>query len=135
MGKKLVIKGADFSNNAVPIVIIDVTTEYTIADLPNSEYGIKATTGVLTPFENWKASDFVELSESNTIVLTTSTTAGTFGLAFYSANNESSYISGVISASHVDAELTIPTNTKYVRFSTNITDSIFSVKITRQIEQ
>ena len=84
MGKKLVIKGVDYSANAITSDRV-VTPSFTIGQ------AVRSTEGVLTPNVNQKYCD-VELATTDTAVIFRATGYAPYGIAFF---NGSTFIIGV----------------------------------------
>lgn len=85
--------------------------------------GIKATDGTLAPdFPQWGASDYVDISAYKSAVLTTTNSASSFGIAWYTADK--TFISGVIYQNQAGAALTIPENAIYVRYCNQHTEAV-----------
>lgn len=86
MGKKLIIKGADFSDVAIHIVIADITSRFSFTD----NLGISGETG--EPFNSttnkWSGSNYVDISDyqgkklkMTTVNIATSSVNGSTGWA------------------------------------------------------
>ena len=115
MGKRIIIKGADFSENGfyLPNVLRLTEQECTV-----DSHGIVASSGELSS-ENqaWKASDFIDIKDLSTLTFTNVNEAANFGLSFYSSSNVSGFISGVAYRSTlVGTTINIPSDAKYMRF-------------------
>lgn len=86
-------------------------------------YGIRFADGKSSPYNGWAATDFIKIQDGENRIMKIRSTAGNnFGIAFYSSNNELSYISGT---KYYDGEHTyntqnyydipIPDNASYLR--------------------
>lgn len=86
----------------------------TSTNTPNSRKAISANDGTMQDRSSWYASNFLPVHGGVNALLKI-WQATTFGIAFYSAANESSFISGVAGTGS-EQEITIPANAAYFRF-------------------
>lgn len=86
---------------------------YGIPQLTIDGYGVNANNGTLVAYENWGASDFLNVYDR--LELRTNNSATSFGLAFYSRKSEDSFISGIIYHNQ-DGPQEVPAGAKYIRF-------------------
>ena len=114
MGKRIIIKGADFSENG-----IHLPNSLTDKDCTIEKCGVYALTGELTndpeTYSAWNTSDFIDISGFTKLTFVKCGTAVNFGVAFYDESKQ--YISGVIYASQTGTTISIPSSAKYLRFS------------------
>lgn len=121
MGKRLVIKGADFSENGI-YVPNEKELNSDLCTIANS--GINYTNGELVTgdtYHVWYASDFVEIEDSSTLTIIQAPNANSFGLAFYSSNK--TFISGIGYGEvyQTGGIFSIPANAEYIRYCHNST--------------
>ena len=95
--------------------------EYSQSQCTLSGTAIKATTGESTSFSNWKRYNdddggYIDIGDATKIKLTVGNSATSFGLAFYSAKSEASYISGIIYQEQSNVEYDVPENAMYFRY-------------------
>lgn len=98
-----------------------------------SGYGINANTGQLAQRPDWKSSDYLPIKEGSLYFF--GHQANSYGLAFYSDDNEDSYISGIVGTSY-EIQASVPSGAKYVRFCCFLSEEdyvkakvdVFSVK-------
>jgi hypothetical protein len=118
MGKRVIIKGADFSANGIKIPnVMDLTG----SDCTVEQCGLYALTGQLTDdpttYAAWSTSDFINIESASTLKFKKCGNASSFGIAFYSSSETSDYISGVVyNTNLVGTTISVPHTAKYLRF-------------------
>lgn len=116
MGKKIIVKGADFSANGFRFSDVLTLTE---EDCTIENKGLYAESGELSndSFTAWKSSDFIDIEDLSLLTFISVSPAVSFGLSFYSTNNVSGFISGIKYATVVaGTTIDLPANAKYIRF-------------------
>lgn len=114
MGRRIILKGVDFSKNGI-YEPIGVDIDGSVCTILSS--GINANTGELITsdtYKDWIASDFVDISSYKFIFKIYSTKASSFGLAFYDADDK--YISGLVYTTLKNETIKIPQKAKSIRF-------------------
>jgi len=106
MGKNIVIKGADYSANAITSERV-VTPSFTIGQ------AVRCADGLLTPNANQKYCD-VELETTDTAVIFRATGYAPYGLAFFNGNT---FVSGVGYADFELHRIQIPQNANRFMYS------------------
>jgi hypothetical protein len=128
MGKRIIIKGADFSVNGFVspnVLILDDTL------CINKGCGVLYQSGELSDdtYPTWSASDLVNIEGLSTLTFTSVYEGTNFGLAFFSSNDINSYISGIRYDKQVGTMIDIPDGAKYIRFcSYNIHKTILTLQ-------
>ena len=115
MGKRIIVKGADFSENGFQLPNVLVLTEQNCV---NNNCGVMYQTGELSEatFDAWKASDLINIEGLSTLTFTSVYQGTNFGLAFFSTDNVSGYISGIRYTNQIGSTVDIPEGAKYIRF-------------------
>ena len=106
MGKNLVIKGADYSANAI-------TSERVVSPSFTVGQGVRSTNGELIPNPNQKYCD-VELATTDTAVIFRATGYTPYGLAFFNGNT---FVIGVGYADYELHRIQIPQNANRFMYS------------------
>lgn len=119
MGRRLIIKDADFSANGIYLPAGEI---YDWTDCPLTNSGINSATGELitdSTYKDWVASNYIEVGDNEVLVLLSAPGAQSFGLAFY--DESKNFISGVPYKGNASGgTFSIPSNAYYIRFCDSI---------------